>query len=47
MVLSGQTSTDEKKMEFESAKNEFNNRLMNWNIDKIFEFETGKYYEQK
>lgn len=45
MVLSEQISTDEQKMEFESAKNEFKNRLMSWDTDKIFEFETGKYYE--
>jgi hypothetical protein len=32
-------------MKFESVKNELKNKLMSWDTDKIFEFETGKYYE--
>jgi hypothetical protein len=34
-------------MKFESVKNELKNKFMSWDTDKIFEFETGKYYDLK
>lgn len=46
-ILLDENSTEEQKMKFQSTKKEFKNRLMSWDIDKIFEFETGKYYESK
>lgn len=39
------TATNKEKIEFESLKNELKNRLMNWETNRIFEFEIGIYTE--